>query len=145
MDPLSFKCWISFDSFCCLFFLMGCDHVTALLILMSAYIFPASCLHFRTSLRSITANRWVHLWHSQYTVWSFVGPRGFNQTSFMCFMSCLEHFVQRVGWIDLCVVFAWMCYRFKPSSHRILSWLVFRGVCHIHCRVGDLIKLTFAH
>lgn len=44
-----------------LFVFMGCDHVTAWLILMNAHIFPASCLHFRTSLRSITANRWVTL------------------------------------------------------------------------------------
>lgn len=69
MDPSSSKCRTSFD--CCLFF-MGCCHVTALLILiMSAYIFPASCLHFRTSLWSITANRWVHLQYSPYTDMTF--------------------------------------------------------------------------
>lgn len=51
------------------FVFVGCNHVTAWLILMSAHICPASCLHFRTSLRSITANRWVHLLWSRHTVW----------------------------------------------------------------------------
>lgn len=68
--PSSSKCRMSLDSFAVCFF-MGCNHVTAaLLILMSADIFPASCLHFRTSLWSITANRWVHLQYSRYTVWN---------------------------------------------------------------------------
>lgn len=66
MDPLTSECWLSFDSFTVCF--LGCNHVTALLILMNAYIFPASCLHFRTSLWSITANRWVHLQYSSLTV-----------------------------------------------------------------------------
>ena len=65
---------------CLLFVFMGCNHVTAWLILMSAYIFPASCLHFRTSLWSITANRWVHLRYNSYKYTLFLLHNRFSPT-----------------------------------------------------------------
>lgn len=144
MDPSTFKCGMSFDSSCCLFF-VGCNHVTAWLILMSAHIFPASCLHFRTSLRSITANRWVHLQYSRYTVWNFCRPSwiyvmSYSATSsyLMCIQQNVQPFVRSQTPLLVCRVcmYSWMCDCFQLFCTVFSRIWDFRVIFIVAC-VGD--------
>lgn len=97
------------------FVFVGCNHITAWLILMSAHIFPASCLHFRTSLRSITANRWVPLPWSRHSLEILLllvdicHALSYSQLRFFhyCVFNRMYNILFCVRCLYLCVMFAW--------------------------------------
>lgn len=66
-----------------LFVWFGLNSPNCAIIIMSAHIFLASCLRSRTSLWSITANRWVH---------SFPHPKWCGTFFILLLFYHLEHF-----------------------------------------------------